>query len=82
MNTPEVPHQQPSHRAHIPYWMAFVAAPIVWGGAPWAISLLTPRYGWAAGLYWLLGTSVRRIAHFAFSSWLFALHVKLERETS
>jgi len=58
MNTPEVPNQEQSQRAHIPYWMAFVAAPIVWGGAPWAISLLTPRYGWVAGrpgLWNLLG---------------------------
>jgi len=33
-------------------------------------------------LYWLLGTSVRKIANFAFSSSLFALHEKLERGKS
>jgi hypothetical protein len=29
--------------------MLFVAGPIVYGAGPWAISLLAPRYGWAAG---------------------------------
>jgi len=29
--------------------MWFVAGPIVYGAGPWAISLLAPRYGWAAG---------------------------------
>ena len=33
-------------------------------------------------VYWLLGTSVRKIANFAFSSSLFAWHVKLERGKS
>jgi hypothetical protein len=33
-------------------------------------------------LYWLLGTSVHKIANFAFSSSLFACQVKLEREKS
>ena len=33
-------------------------------------------------LYWLLGTSVRKIANFTFSPSLFACHVKLERGKS
>lgn len=33
-------------------------------------------------LYWLLGTSIRKIANFAFSSSLFACQVKLERGKS
>ena len=33
-------------------------------------------------LYWLPGTSVRKIANFAFSSSLFTWHVKLERGKS
>jgi hypothetical protein len=33
-------------------------------------------------LYWLLGTSVRNMANFAFSSYLFAWHVKLKRVKS
>ncbi len=33
-------------------------------------------------LYWLLGTSVRKIANFAFSSYLFTWHVKLDRGKS
>jgi protein-S-isoprenylcysteine O-methyltransferase Ste14 len=31
------------------WWMLFVAGPIVYGAGPWAISLLAPRSGWAAG---------------------------------
>ena len=27
-------------------WLAYPLALIVWEGLPWAISLLTPRYGW------------------------------------
>jgi hypothetical protein len=33
-------------------------------------------------LYWPLGTSVRKIANFAFSSSLFAWHLKLDRGKS
>jgi protein-S-isoprenylcysteine O-methyltransferase Ste14 len=29
--------------------MALIAALIVWGVGPWALSWLTPRYGWAVG---------------------------------
>jgi hypothetical protein len=36
----------------------------------------------SALLYWLLGTSVRKIANFTFSPSLFACHVKLERGKS
>lgn len=49
MNTTEHPNQEPSKRASIPWWIMFVAALIVYSVGPWAISLLTPRYGWAAG---------------------------------
>jgi len=37
---------------------------------------------YSLALYWLLGTSVRKIANFAFSSSLFAWHVKLDRGKS
>ena len=42
----------------IPRWLAYVLFAIVWGIVPWALSFLTPRYGWAAGcpgLWNLLG---------------------------
>jgi protein-S-isoprenylcysteine O-methyltransferase Ste14 len=58
MNTTENPNQEPSKRASIPWWIGFVVALIVWEVGPWAISLLTLRYGWAAGrpgLWNLLG---------------------------
>ena len=31
------------------WWMLFAAGPLGYGAGPWAISLLAPRYGWAAG---------------------------------
>src|SRR5574341_2058746 len=48
MNTTENPNQEPSKRASTPWWPWLVAAPIVYGVVPWALSLLAPRYGWAA----------------------------------
>jgi len=58
MNTADNPNQEPSKRASVPWWIGFVMALIVWEMSPWIISLLTPRYGWAAGrpgLWNLLG---------------------------
>jgi hypothetical protein len=57
VSTPEFPDGMMSHRVNIPRWMAvllglfvwFVALPLVHGVIPWAISLLTPRYGWTEG---------------------------------
>lgn len=57
MSTPQLPDSKPSTRASIPRWMALtlglfvwvVAIPLAHGVAPWAISLLTPRYGWTQG---------------------------------
>ena len=49
MNTDEHSNKVPSKRASVPWWIGFVAALIVWELSPWFISLLTPRYGWAAG---------------------------------
>jgi len=50
MNTIENPNQEPPKRASIPLWVGFVLALLVWEAIPWAISLLTPHVGWAAGL--------------------------------
>ena len=58
MNTTENPNQEPSKRASVPWWIGFVAALIVWEVVPWAISSLTPRYGWTQarpGIWNLLG---------------------------
>lgn len=57
MSRPEVPDGKRSKRPSMPRWMALIAALLVWvvgvplahGVIPWAISLLTPRYGWAEG---------------------------------
>jgi len=58
MNTTEDPNQEQPKKASVPWWIGFVLALIVWEVGPWAISLLTPRYGWASGrpgLWNLLG---------------------------
>ena len=57
MSIPKVPDSKPSNRVSIPRWMGrllgffvwFVAIPLVHGGVPWAISLLTTRFGWTEG---------------------------------
>jgi protein-S-isoprenylcysteine O-methyltransferase Ste14 len=49
--------QEPAKKISIPRWMALVVALIFWlvgvplfyGVLPWAISLLTPHYGWSEG---------------------------------
>jgi protein-S-isoprenylcysteine O-methyltransferase Ste14 len=30
-------------------WLTYILFVIIWGVVPWTLSLLTPRYGWAAG---------------------------------
>ena len=57
MNTTENPNQERSKGQSIPGWMALMIAlffwvillPLVHGGIPWALSLLTPHYGWIDG---------------------------------
>jgi protein-S-isoprenylcysteine O-methyltransferase Ste14 len=59
MNTTEHPDQKPAKRTkYLSHWLAFPLALIVWEVVPWAISLLTPRYGWMQarpGIWNLLG---------------------------
>ena len=47
MSKSNIPNRVPPKR--IPRWLAYVLFAIIWGVVPWALSLLTPRYGWAAG---------------------------------
>ena len=57
MTISEVLDRQRSNRVSLPRWMAptlglfvwMVAIPLGHGVLPWAISLLTPRYGWVSG---------------------------------
>jgi protein-S-isoprenylcysteine O-methyltransferase Ste14 len=50
MNTTENPNREsPKKTKFLSPWLAYPLALIVWEALPWAISLLTPRYGWMAG---------------------------------
>jgi len=50
MSTSNIPNSGQAKRAKfLPLWLAYPLALIVWGVVPWAISLLTPHYGWTAG---------------------------------
>jgi protein-S-isoprenylcysteine O-methyltransferase Ste14 len=52
MNTPELSNARDGKRTGGPRWLAYFLvglAIIGWWGGPWALSLLTPRSGWAAG---------------------------------
>jgi protein-S-isoprenylcysteine O-methyltransferase Ste14 len=50
MNTSNISNsQQPKKTKHLSAWLAYPMALIVWEVLPWAISLLTPRYGWIGG---------------------------------
>ena len=59
MHTTENPNQEPTKKVkHLSPWLAYPLALIVWWVLPWAISLLTTHYRWAAGrpgLWNLLG---------------------------
>jgi protein-S-isoprenylcysteine O-methyltransferase Ste14 len=59
MNTSNISNsEQPKRTKFISLWLALPLALLVWEGMPWAISLLTPRYGWKdgrPGLWNLLG---------------------------
>jgi protein-S-isoprenylcysteine O-methyltransferase Ste14 len=50
MNTTDSSKQKQPQKARVlPLWQACPLALFVWGVLPWAISLLTPHYGWAVG---------------------------------
>jgi protein-S-isoprenylcysteine O-methyltransferase Ste14 len=57
VSMPTVPDRQQSNGLSLPRWIApilglfvwLVAIPLGHGVLPWAISLLTPRYGWVTG---------------------------------
>jgi len=50
MSTSNIPNNgQPKRARFLSAWLAYPLALIVWEGMPWAISLLSPRYGWVTG---------------------------------
>jgi protein-S-isoprenylcysteine O-methyltransferase Ste14 len=75
MNTSPPPTSGQPRR--IPRWLAFALFTIVWGLMPWLLSLLTPRYGWAAGRPgpWNLLGLIPLIIGIAGSLWTLTLHM-------
>jgi protein-S-isoprenylcysteine O-methyltransferase Ste14 len=50
MNTSNIPNSgQPKRTKFLSSWLAYPMALLVWEGLPWAISLLSPHYGWVSG---------------------------------
>ena len=50
MSTSNIPGSgQRKKTKFVSLWLAYPLAIFVWVGLPWAISLLTPRYGWVTG---------------------------------
>ena len=49
MNPTQDSPDEPPERRSMPLWVGLVAAALVWDVIPWALSLLTRRYGLAAG---------------------------------
>ena len=96
MTKTDIPNSEQPKRADIPRWLAVSIAlvfwvillPLVHGRIPWALSFLTPRYGWINGrpTSWnLLGLIPVALATVCLI-WLMLLHfsrisnrVKLER---
>jgi protein-S-isoprenylcysteine O-methyltransferase Ste14 len=96
MKTQHISNRENSKREEYPSWVAIIVGlvfwlillPLVHAGIPWAISLLTPHYGWLAGrpaIWNLLGLIPIALATILLT-WLMILHfsripkrVKLER---
>ncbi len=83
MKTSELPDEKSSTRVTISRRMALILAPLAWlvaiplghGVVPWAISLLTPHYGWTPnrpGIWNLLGL-IPVVAGAAGLIWVFVL---------
>ena len=76
MTSPEGPDGKHSKRASVPLWAARLAALLVFGVGPWAISLLAPRYGWVAGRpgIWNLLGLIPVVAGTACLLWSMEMH--------
>src|SRR5215831_6784023 len=79
MNTSNDSNQQPKT---IPRWLAYVLFAVVWIVIPWAISLLSHRYGWVAGRpsVWNLLGLIPLAVGIAGSLWTLVLHFAESRE--
>lgn len=78
MNKTENLNQKSSKETkHLSPWLAYPMALIAWEVLPWAISLLTPRYGWTAGRpsIWNLRGLIPVILGTAGLLWGVAAHV-------
>src|SRR5512143_1454973 len=76
MNKMENPGQESSKTPRVPWWIGFTGGLVVWEGMPWVLSLLAPRYGWAAGRpgLWNLFGLIPVIVGTAGLLWTMSLH--------
>lgn len=74
MNTSNIPNSGRTKR--IPRWLAYVLFAIIWGVVPWALSLLTPRYGWVTGRpsIWNFLGLIPLVVGITGSLWTLVLH--------
>jgi len=74
MSASNIPNNRQPKR--IPRWLAYVLFAIIWGVVPWAVSLLSPRYGWVAGRpsVWNWLGLIPLVAGIVGSLWTLSLH--------
>ena len=81
-NTTDVANHNPSKPGRVPRWVVptvmALAFLLVHMGAPWALSLLSTRYGWVNGRPgpWNLLALVVVIPGLAFTAWMVTVHFR------
>jgi protein-S-isoprenylcysteine O-methyltransferase Ste14 len=80
MSTPEIPNKEQPKRGRLAHWITALFLTVLFllvhVAAPWGLSLLSTRYGWADGRpgAWNLLALILVVAGIASTVWMITLH--------